>query len=436
MLSRRPVPLGQAVPSHLVSSSTSSLPAVVLKAGHVRPVWAGHPWVFAQAIERIDGEVQPGDEVRVLDARGNALGRGLCSPGSAIAVRIFSFDPVVGVDAALFERRLERAVMLRRAAGLPEERPGHETTGYRLVHGEGDGLPGLIVDVYGDVLCVQLGTAGLARRAPELLDLLEKLVGPRAIVDRTPAPVAQSEGFVASAGVVRGAAQSELRFHERGLRYELPLVLGQKTGYYFDQRPLRALVEPLVRGSRVLDACCYVGSFALTAARGGAARVLAVDTSAPAIAAARACAESNGFGDRIELAAEEAASAFARVGAQGGADLVICDPPKLAPGPRRGAGRAAHRSEGRAHERVLDAYRSLGTQAARAVAPGGVLAFSCCAGSVSLEELQRALALGARDAGRRALVVERCFQGADHPVPAAFPEGLYLKTLVARIDVS
>src|SRR5258708_27866077 len=217
------------------------MPIVRLKAGHVQPVWAGHPWVYAQAVERVEGGATAGDEVSVLDPRGNLLGRGFYSPGSAIPVRILTRDATTRLDASFFHARIEHAIALRASLGLPSE----QTTGFRLVHAEGDGLPGLIVDRYADVLAIQLGTIGMKRREALVHEALLTLVGPRALVDRTSAAMAKAEGFEPRSGVVRGDPIRTLEFVERGLRFRVPLELSQKTGFYFDQRSLRARVEHL-----------------------------------------------------------------------------------------------------------------------------------------------------------------------------------------------
>jgi 23S rRNA (cytosine1962-C5)-methyltransferase len=327
------------------------------------------------------------------------------------------------VDAALFRQRIERAIAHRRDLGLPGKMPGHETDAFRLVHAEGDGLPGLVVDVFGDVLAAQLGTIGVKRREGVIFDALQAAFAPRAIVDRTPAPVAKLEGFVPGSGVVRGdATLDRLQFTERGLRYAIPLSLGQKTGFYLDQRPLRTRVEQLAHGRRVLDLFSFVGTFAMAAARGGAREVVAVDESATALDVGAACARDNGLFDRITFMRDDARKALARASRQEGFDLVICDPPKLS------ATRASK-------EGALPAYRRLAAGACRATRPGGLVVLCSCSGAVGLDDLTRALALGARDARMQAAVFDRHFQGADHPVPAAFPEGLYLKSLIARVDV-
>jgi 23S rRNA (cytosine1962-C5)-methyltransferase len=390
---------------------------VVVKAGHVQPIWAGHPWVFAQAIERVEGGAQPGDEVDVKDSRGNSLGRGLYSPGSAIPVRIYTRDPARRIDAQLIQERLQRAIDRRREFGLPNR----DTDAVRLVHAEGDDLPGLVVDLLGNVLCVQFGTIGMKRREGLILDALGKLA-PRAIVDRTARRSAESEGFEPRSGVIRGDTTLDaFEFQERGIKFRIPLELGQKTGFYVDQRPLRARIEELSKGREVLDAFCYVGAISLAAARGGARRVEAVDSSALAVEVGAEAAAANGFSDVVRFERGDAHEILSHAGRKGGYDLVICDPPKLAP--NRGA-----------RGRAQDNLRRLAGAGARATRPGGLLVLCSCSAAVGLSELGRALALGARDVGARATVLERFFQGPDHPVPAAFPEGLYLTSIIAEIS--
>ncbi|HEY4118005.1 MAG TPA: class I SAM-dependent rRNA methyltransferase, partial [Byssovorax sp.] len=321
-------------------------------------------------------------------------------------------------------RRVVRAIENRREIGLPSAAPGHETTAFRLVHAEGDELPSLTVDLFGDVAVVQLNTIGMKLREGLVFDALGAALPLRAILDRTPASVGKLEGFEPASGVVRGDGTVDLlRFKERGLAYEIPLALGQKTGFYLDQRALRTRVEQLAKGRRVLDAFCFVGSFAMAAARGGAIEVSAVDESAIALEVGAACARANGLEGRVHFAKEDAKLALQSAGMRGGYDLVVCDPPKLAPS------RASK-------EGALGAYRSLASAACRATRPGGVLVLCSCSSAVTIDELTRALALGARDARMSAIVFDRHFQGGDHPVPAAFPEGLYLKAVIARVTAA
>ena len=393
--------------------------AVVIKAGHVQPVWAGHPWVFAQAIERIEGGAAAGDEISVRDARGNVLGRGLYSPGSAIPVRLYTRDATTPIDGALFGKRIEQALARRAAVGLPSG----ETNAVRLVHAEGDEVPGLIVDQLGDVLSVQLGTIGVKRREGMILDHLTRLLKPRSIIDRTPLTHAKTEGFTPTHGVLRGDDTLDaFSFRERGLEFRIPFSLGHKTGFYVDQRPLRARIEELSRGRKVLDTYSFVGAIALSAARGGAREVHAVEASAPALEVAAECAALNQLSGRVIYERADAVEVLNQAGRKGGYDLVICDPPKLAPS------RAAKL-------RAVDSMRRLASAGCRATKPGGLLVVCSCSAAIGMAELTRAVALGARDVGAQALVLERFFQGPDHPVPAAFPEGLYLCSVLVEVAV-
>jgi 23S rRNA (cytosine1962-C5)-methyltransferase len=393
------------------------MPTVRLKPGHVQPVWAGHPWVYAQAVERIEGGATAGDEVTVLDPRNNFLGRGFYSPKSAIVVRVIVRDKDTKIDAALLRSRIAKAAAWRERFHLGEGK----TDGYRLVHAEGDGLPGLVVDRFGDVLVVQFLTFGMKLREAFVLQALTDVMKPRAIIDRTPANIAKQEGFEPATGVVRGEAVTELTFHERGLEYRLPLELGQKTGFYFDQRALRARVEQLAAGQRVLDAYSYVGAFSMAAARGGASAVRAVDESALALEIGAECARRNGLEGKIEFVKRDARKALQEAGEAGGFDVVVVDPPRLAP----------TRS---AREAALVAYAKLAELGCRATKPSGILVLCSCSAAVDLTALGRALATGAQRANVSAYVWDRYFQGADHPVNAAFAEGLYLKALIARVE--
>jgi 23S rRNA (cytosine1962-C5)-methyltransferase len=344
------------------------------------------------------------------------LGRGFYTPGSAIPVRIVVRDASTRIDGAFFRERVERAVAWRKTMGFPSD----ETTGFRLIHAEGDGLPGLIVDRFDDVFVIQLLTFGMKAREGLVLEALESLK-PRAIVDRTPQSIAKAEGFEAKSGVVRGDDVKELAMKERGLAYRLPLDLGQKTGFYFDQRGLRARVEMLAHGRRVLDAYSYVGAFGMAAARGGACEVTSVDDSAIALEVAASCARANGLHERMTFVKNDARRALQDAGQQGGYDLCIVDPPRLAPTKS-------------AREGALVAYSKLAEAGCRATKVGGLLVVCSCSAAVDLNALTRALAIGAQRANVQATVVERHFQGADHPVNAAFGEGLYLKALIARVE--
>ncbi|HEX4512302.1 MAG TPA: class I SAM-dependent methyltransferase, partial [Polyangiaceae bacterium] len=284
---------------------------------------------------------------------------------------------------------------------------------------EGDDLPGLIVDRFGDAASVQFTTFGMKLRESLVLQALLDVLQPKTILDRSAANIAKSEGFEAGKGVLLGDETKELVFLERRLRWVVPVELGQKTGFYFDQRSLRARIEQLSKGKRVLDSYCFVGPFALAAARGGAKEVVACDESAFALEVAASCARLNGLEQKVSFQRADARTLLAD--AKSSFDLVLLDPPRLA-------------SSRGGKENALAQYAKIAELGCRAVKPGGFVVLSSCSSAVDMNALVRALATGALRANREAIIVERHFQGPDHPVLAAHPEGLYLKSLVARVE--
>lgn len=396
-------------------------PRVTIKPGHVRPLYTGHPWVFQQAVQRIEGGAQPGDEVVVTDPHGQVLGSGLYSPQSAIVVRIFTRSER-GVDANLFRERMFRARARRAALSLPNFDPACRTDAYRLIHSEGDDLPGLVVDVFGQDLVIQFNTVGMKRREGLILEILHEMFAPRAIIDRTADSVRKREGFEPTPGVLRGdPTLASLTFSELGVRYEIPIELGQKTGFYLDQRGLRGRIETLAKGRRVFDGYAYVGSFGLHAARGGAEEVLCVDESPMAISVAAQQARLNGFEHRMAFEKQDALRALQAASQAGGYDLVLCDPPKFAPSKSN-------------RDPALAAYRRVAKLGLLATRPGGLFVMSSCSAAVTFEDLIRLLAVSAREVRMTATVLERWSHQADHPVPSAFGEGLYLKSLISVVE--
>jgi 23S rRNA (cytosine1962-C5)-methyltransferase len=395
-----------------------SVARIVVHHGHVQPLWAGHPWVFAQAIAAIEGAPAAGEVVDVVDPRGNYLGRGYYSPGSAIPVRIASRDPADALDGASIGRAIERAASLRARFGLPSR----QTDGYRLVHAEGDGLPGLIVDVLGDVAAVQLLTVGMKMREQDVFAHVARVAGVRTVIEVASEQAQRREGFRATTGVVRGPEPVRITFRERGLEFELEPTITQKTGFYFDQRQNREFVERLAAGARVLDLYAFVGAFSLFAARGGAKSVLAVDSSPVAVATGVRLAHRHGLADRIVFERADARRRMQELAHRRERfDIVVLDPPKLAPSVKH-------------LERALVAYRKLNADAARLVDKGGILASCSCSAAIDAGDLVRVAALGARDAGRELTLLHVGQQGPDHPVPAAFPEGRYLKCAFFRVS--
>lgn len=391
-----------------------------LKKGHVQPLWAGHPWVFRQAIHRVDGAPGPGDPVRVLDPEGKFLGAGFYSPKSAIPVRLLTRDPEEELDSGAIARRLDRALQFRHRLGLPSE----TTTAFRWIHAEGDSLPGLIVDVFGDVAVVQIGTIGMKNREEAIFGLVSRIGGVKAVVAAA-GDHSRGEDFVSEWRTVRGDDPESLQFKERGFEIELPAALTQKTGYYLDQRPNRHRIEAIAHGlggGRLLDAYSYLGTTSLAALRGGMDRAVCIDRSALAVAAGAQIAGHAGYGgDRIEFDKEDAKKALPRLHQRGEKfDVVIVDPPKLAPT--------------RQHlERARRAYLKINENALRLVERDGVLMTCSCSAAMRDSELVRVVAKAASRVGREVVLFDRGGAGADHPTPAGFPEGRYLKALFFRV---
>ena len=387
---------------------------VLLQQGRARPLWFGHPWVYANAIDRVEGDAGPGDIVSLLDHDGRFIGRGLYNPRSQIPVRLCTRkdEPV---DAAFIRARLGRARALRARLGLPSP----ATDAYRLVNSEGDDLPGLVVDVYGDAAVVQVTTLGWSQRRAEIFDALEAELqpSPKTIFEVSPAGYADLEGFAASARVARGASRVSVPALEDGIRLEVEPLSGQKTGMFIDQRETRIRVGQLARGARVLDCYAYAGGFALQAARAGAASVTAVDSSSRAVARIEAHAAANGA---TINAVEADAFRFLETATPRSFDLIVIDPPKFA--------RARKDLEA-----ARKGYERLNALALAAAAPGAVLVTCSCSQNVDAETFERIVAAGAKQAGRELRIFERRGPGGDHPIPPGFVEGQYLKVLLTYV---
>jgi 23S rRNA (cytosine1962-C5)-methyltransferase len=385
---------------------------VVLHKGRARPLWFGHPWVYANAVARVEGEPGPGDVVSLADHDGRLIGRGFYNPRSQIPVRLCTRADEA-IDAAFLRARIARARAARSRLGLPSG----DTNVYRLVNSEGDDLPGLVVDVYGDAAVAQITTLGIAMRREEIFDALEAELGVRTIFEIAPASYADLEGFAAASRVARGESRGLVPVVENGIALEVEPLSGQKTGMFIDQRETRARVGGLARGARVLDCYSYAGGFALAAARGGATAVTAVDSSARAVARVEAHAAANGVA--IE-AVEADAFRFLETATPRGFDLVVIDPPKFA--------RARKDLEA-----ARKGYERLNALALQATAPGGILVTCSCSQNVDAETFERIVAAGAKQAGREVRIFERRGPASCHQLPPAFPEGQYLKVLLGHV---
>jgi 23S rRNA (cytosine1962-C5)-methyltransferase len=386
---------------------------VVLCRGKARPLWFGHPWVYANAVERVDGDVGGGDIVSLVDHDGRFIGRGIFNPRSQIPVRLLTRKEE-GIDTTFFAARLRDAQALRARLALPSTR----TTAYRLVNSEGDGLPGLVVDVFGDVAVVQVTTLGLALRRDAIFDAVEATLSPRAIYEVAAGSFADLEGFVAQNRVARGEPCNPVACLEDGLHFEAEPLGGQKTGMFLDQRPNRIRVGQLAgAGLRVLDCYAYAGGFGLQAARAGASQVTAVDSSPRAVARIEAHAAANGATVR---AVEADAFRFLETATPMSYDLVVVDPPKFA--------RAR-----KDFEAATKGYERLNALALAVCAPGALLVTCSCSQNVGALDFERIVAAAAKQAHREVRIVERGEPGGDHPLPPAFTEGQYLKVLFVYV---
>jgi 23S rRNA (cytosine1962-C5)-methyltransferase len=385
---------------------TSAIPTIRLKPREGRRLRAGAPWAFSNEIEMTAAAkaLKPGSVVNVVGDDGRAFGTGYFNPASLIAIRLLDPRPDVVPDAAFFAERLARARAIRdRLYARPF---------YRLVHAEGDFLPGVTIDRFGDVYAVQISTAGMEGLREPLLAAL----GAERIVLRADTPSRTLEGLPT---YVEGDA-GRVAVEENGVRYFADLGGGQKTGWYYDQRDNRAFMASLADGRSVLDAYCYTGGFALAAAKAGAREVIAIDSSQPALTLAQESAAANGLACKFLKA--DVFDEFERLGAAKETfDIVIADPPPFV-------------KSRRDLETGAKAYRKLARLAARLVAPDGFLLLASCSHNIPADRFASECALGIQRAERRARLIHQAGAGADHPVHPMLPESAYLKTLVYALD--
>jgi 23S rRNA (cytosine1962-C5)-methyltransferase len=394
---------------------------LILAAGKERSLLRRHPWIFAGAVGRLEGRARSGDTVEIVSAQGEPLARAAFSPESQIRARVWSFDPRETIDDAFFKRRVA-AALARRAA----EPSLLHARALRLIHGESDGLPGVTCDRYGDVLVLQLTSTGADKWRGAVVSALVKASGCTDVFERSDMDVRKLEGLAPRIGwLAGGPLNGPLVVEEHGIRYEVDIAGGHKTGFYVDQRDNRRLCGSLAQGRAVLNCFCYTGGFSLQALAGGATEVLSIDSSGPALEGARRNLALN-----PDLPAARAewreADVFAalRELRDGGRrfDLIILDPPKFAP-------TAAHA------ERAARAYKDINLIGFRLLNPGGLLMTYSCSGGVSPDLFQKIVAGAAADAGVEARIVQRlAASSADHPVTLRFPEGEYLKGLLCRVD--
>jgi 23S rRNA (cytosine1962-C5)-methyltransferase len=391
------------------------LARVTLQPGREKSLMQWHPWVFSGSIATVAGTPAAGDTVLLHASDGSPLASAAWSPESKIRARVWSFDPSEEIDAAFFRARVSTAVRSRDAL------LDSTHNACRLIHGESDGLPGFVADRYGDVVVVQTLAAGAERWRETLIDALAEATGCGAIYERSNVDVRALEGLAPREGPVRGTMPPGVEIVEDGLRFNVDVARGQKTGFYLDQRDNRKRVRALAHDRDVLNCFCYTGGFTVAVLAGGARSVLSIDSSADALALGRDNVAANALDAAraewrdadvfVELRKlRDAARTF---------DMIVLDPPKFAP-------TAQHA------EKAARAYKDINLLALKLLRPGGLLATFSCSGGISADLFQKIVAGAALDARAHAVILEHFEASADHPVALNFPQGDYLKGLLVR----
>lgn len=399
-----------------MSDTPAERPTVTLLPGHQKRALHGHPWIFSNEVQ-MDAATKAlpaGNLVTLGTGDGRNLGVATFNPHTLVAARLLDRDPGRRIDRDFFGRRVKRALAIRERL--------YDAPFYRLIHAEADGIPGAVVDRFGDVLVAQLNTAGMTRLEPEILAALEVVLAPRAIVLRNDSPARALEGLSEEVRVAAGTLEGSIEVRESAARFEVDLVGGQKTGWFYDQRDNRAFVARLAKGARVLDLYCFVGGFAIEAAVAGAVDVMGIDSSAPALALAERSAAVNGVAERCRFRRAEVFAELQTLASAGERfDVVISDPPAFVKS-RKDLGPG------------LRGYRKLARLAAGVVAPRGYLFLASCSHNVTPDDFWEAARRGLEDAGRSARLLRSAGAAPDHPVHPHLPESAYLKSLVLALD--
>ena len=389
-------------------------PLIRLNPGADRRLKAGHPWAFSNEIAMTPAlrALPPGSVVRLEGDDGVKHGAWHFNPRSLIAARRLDADPAAGCDAAWFTARIGACLALRQRI--------FDAPFYRLVHAEADGLPGLIIDRYGDALALQANTAGMKLATPAILEALQTLMAPRVVVGRNDSAVRKLEGLEDEVVALHGSDGTAL-VEENGLRFPVDLLGGQKTGWFFDQRANRAMVARFCNGRTMLDAFCHTGGFGLAAAAAGASAVTLLDRSEHALDHAMQAARLAGFADRVTPLKAEALEHLEKMAASGRVfDVVVADPPAFA-------------KTRKDQPAALRGYAKLARLAASLVAPEGVLFIASCSHHVAVPDFAEAVAWGVHKARREARILATVGAGPDHPVHPALPESAYLKGLLLHL---
>jgi 23S rRNA (cytosine1962-C5)-methyltransferase len=409
-------PYNTAFAPRIRSVTDTVLPVLRLKRGEDRRLRAGHLWVFSNEVDVKHAPLDaftPGDAVAIEDEQGRVLGTGYVNPRSLICARLLSRDARHPWGASLLVHRLKVALSLReRLFASPY---------YRLVHGEGDALPGLVIDRYADVLVVQVTTAGMERQLDALLAALDKVVKPAAVLLRNDTAIRELEGLERYVRAAQGEPPAEVEVEEGGRRFLAPLDAGQKTGWFYDQRDNRDRVAGYVAGARVLDVFSYVGAWGVRAALGGAREVLCVDESQTALDYAERNAERNDVGGRVGTRRGDAFEVLRALREAGERfDVVILDPPAF----------IKRRKDQRAGEQ---AYRRLNQMGMQLIERDGFLVSCSCSYHLQRDTLVAQMQQAARHLDRELQVLAQGYQSVDHPMHPAIAETAYLKSVFARV---
>lgn len=398
------------------SVAVFDLPTVTLKPHGVKRLGRGHPWVYSNEVEMDAAAkaVPPGGLVRLCDPQGRYQATAFFNRHPLIAARVLSRDETAAIDTAFLARRLARALAIReKLIGVPY---------YRLVHAEADGLPGVVMDRFGDALTLQVNTAGMELLTPPLLDALNHVVAPSTIVLRNDNAVRRLEQLEEKVEVVQGRLDGPVELEENGARFFADLEGGQKTGWFYDQRDNRAWAAKLAKSARVLDCYAFAGGFTVQAALAGAAEVVSVDRSQGALDLAAQAAAANGVADRCRFVKAEVFQELERQAKSGERyGLVIVDPPAFVKSKKDLA-------------QGLKGYRKMVRLAAPLVAEGGYLLAASCSHHADLDSFAEQVKRGLQDAGREGRILRTSGAAPDHPVHPALPESAYLKAQILALD--
>ena len=393
---------------------STSIPVIRLKPGREKSVHRRHPWVFSGAVESEVDANQPGQTVRVESSAGKFLGFAAWSPKSQIRLRFWSFKEQDQIDENFIHFRLQKALSNRSSSDLA-------SNAKRLVHGEADGLPGLIVDQYNQVLVLQILSVGMEYWREILIQQLIKLTGLECVFERSDAEVRKLEGLERQCGAILGGLPPNCSIQEHGLDYYIDVENGQKTGFYLDQRANRAKIQEISHNKEVLNCFCYTGGFSLNVLRGGAKFVTSIDSSGQALQMAKLNTKTNGLPEeKTEWIEADVFMSLRKFRDQGrNFDLIILDPPKFAPTKQN-------------VEKASRAYKDINLLAMKLLNEGGLLATFSCSSAISPELFKKILASSAEDARQDFSILDNFSADQDHPQLLSFPEGEYLKGVLLQ----